>query len=81
MSRAAVPAVPSPCISVCRMDAASGWCLGCLRTLDEIAAWGHLDDTAKRVVWAQLRQRRTTDTGRALRALASQPPARPEPGT
>ena len=30
-------AVPSPCIAVCRMDAATGWCEGCLRTLDEIA--------------------------------------------
>ena len=26
--------VPSPCISVCRVDADSGWCDGCLRTLD-----------------------------------------------
>ena len=66
--------VQSPCISVCRMDAASGWCLGCLRTLDEIALWSTLDDPAKRLVWAQLRQRRSTDTGLALRAQASKPP-------
>ncbi len=46
--------VPSPCISVCRMDDASGWCLGCARTIDEIAAWGVLDDDEKRAVWAQL---------------------------
>ena len=32
--------VPSPCISVCRMDAVTGWCEGCFRTLDEIAGWG-----------------------------------------
>ena len=32
--------MPSPCISVCRMDAVSGLCEGCFRTLDEIAAWG-----------------------------------------
>lgn len=50
--------VPSPCINVCRMDAASGWCEGCLRTLDEIAAWGQLDDAAKRSVLLQLRERR-----------------------
>ena len=37
-------ASPSPCIDVCRMDARSGWCEGCLRTLDEIAAWSTLDD-------------------------------------
>jgi predicted Fe-S protein YdhL (DUF1289 family) len=50
--------VPSPCISVCRMDAASGLCQGCLRTLDEIAAWSRLDDEAKRAVWALLPARR-----------------------
>jgi uncharacterized protein len=31
--------VPSPCISVCQMDARTGLCLGCRRTLQEIADW------------------------------------------
>ena len=31
--------VPSPCISVCKMSPATGWCEGCARTLGEIAAW------------------------------------------
>ena len=43
--------VPSPCISVCRMDAATGFCAGCLRTIDEIAAWRTMDDAGKRAVW------------------------------
>ena len=42
-SLAATP-VPSPCITVCRMDARTGWCEGCLRTIDEIAAWSAMDD-------------------------------------
>ena len=50
--------VPSPCISVCVMDAASGVCLGCLRTLDEIAAWSVLDADAKRAVLVELPRRR-----------------------
>ena len=50
--------VPSPCISVCRMDARSGWCEGCLRTLDEIAAWSTMDDPGKRAVWDALPERR-----------------------
>ena len=50
--------VPSPCISVCRIDEASGLCIGCLRTLDEIAAWGALDDTARRRVWQAIVLRR-----------------------
>ena len=49
--------VPSPCISVCRMDAASGLCQGCFRTLDEIAAWGLAADADKRAIWAQLVER------------------------
>ena len=49
--------VPSPCVSVCRMDGASGLCEGCLRTLDEIAAWSTLDDPAKLDVWVRIGQR------------------------
>lgn len=49
--------VPSPCISVCRMDA-QGLCIGCARTLDEIAAWSTMSDVAKRAVWQQLALRR-----------------------
>jgi len=51
-------AVPSPCISVCRIDPATGWCAGCLRTIDEIAQWSALGDEAKRAVWLTLAQRR-----------------------
>lgn len=54
----AVAGVPSPCINVCRMDEASGLCLGCQRTLDEIALWSVFDDDDKRAVWAALAQRR-----------------------
>ena len=49
--------LPSPCISVCRMDVASGLCEGCMRTLDEIAGWGMLDNRAKREIWSKIEQR------------------------
>ncbi|MBW7056003.1 DUF1289 domain-containing protein [Paracoccus bogoriensis] len=29
----------SPCIRLCRIDETSGLCIGCLRSLDEIARW------------------------------------------
>jgi predicted Fe-S protein YdhL (DUF1289 family) len=35
----------SPCIGVCIMDPASGYCYGCARTIEEIAGW--LDFTAE----------------------------------
>lgn len=51
-------AVPSPCINVCRMNPGTGWCEGCLRTLDEIAAWSTMSDESKLAVWTQLEERR-----------------------
>lgn len=46
--------VPSPCVNVCQIDPNRGVCTGCLRTLDEIAAWSRLEEDAKRRVWAAL---------------------------
>lgn len=51
---------PSPCISVCRMDEGEGLCRGCLRTIDEIVAWGRLSEADKRRVWREIVQRATT---------------------
>ena len=51
------PGVPSPCISVCKMDAARGLCQGCFRTIDEIRAWSQSGDAAKLLVWAQVEAR------------------------
>ena len=50
----AAGAVPSPCISVCRVDAGTGLCEGCFRTLEEIAGWGMATDEEKRRVWEEL---------------------------
>ena len=52
------PTLLSPCIGVCALDAATGWCEGCLRTIDEIAAWGALDEGARREIWKRLPARR-----------------------
>ncbi len=46
--------VPSPCVSVCVMHPQTGWCEGCLRTLQEIGDWSRASDEAKRLVWQQL---------------------------
>lgn len=57
-ARAAAARVASPCVDVCRIDEASGWCAGCLRTIDEIAAWANQDDDGRRAVLARLPARR-----------------------
>ncbi len=49
--------VPSPCISVCCMNPASGLCQGCLRSLGEIAGWSRLGAAAKRSVWQAIAER------------------------
>ncbi len=50
--------VASPCVDVCRMNPETGFCDGCLRTIDEIAAWSSIDDDAKRDVLARGESRR-----------------------
>jgi len=52
------PAVASPCTSVCTIDQRTGLCAGCLRTLDEIAAWSRFSDDEKRAVLRELVSRR-----------------------
>lgn len=50
--------VASPCVNICRMHAATGWCEGCARSIAEIAAWSKLDDAGKRSVLDLLPARR-----------------------
>ena len=56
-ARACEVDLPSPCISICRMDAATGFCEGCLRTIDEIAGWRRMSDQDKRSVWRAIELR------------------------
>lgn len=62
--------VASPCVSLCRIDARSGWCEGCWRTLDEIAAWGSAKDAERLAILERLQARRE---GKPVRH-ESQPP-------
>jgi predicted Fe-S protein YdhL (DUF1289 family) len=50
--------LPSPCLSVCALDAETGYCKGCLRTAEEIASWPALDEPGRRAVLARLKERR-----------------------
>jgi predicted Fe-S protein YdhL (DUF1289 family) len=47
----------SPCIGVCKLDEATGLCLGCARTGSEIASWASLDEPGRDAVWQQLPER------------------------
>jgi len=49
--------VPSPCLSVCRMDVTRAVCEGCWRNIEEIAAWSRMADADKLVVWERIEAR------------------------
>ncbi|WP_083925601.1 DUF1289 domain-containing protein [Sphingomonas sp. Mn802worker] len=49
----------SPCILVCTMNRANGLCLGCFRTMAEIADWSRANDNEKRAILARVEVRRT----------------------
>ena len=51
------PPPVSPCVRICRIDAASGFCVGCQRTMAEIAGWRELDDAQRRTILASLPER------------------------
>ncbi|WP_147867651.1 DUF1289 domain-containing protein [Stieleria maiorica] len=47
----------SPCVDHCALDAAQT-CLGCFRTLDEIARWSVMSEEERRETNRRCRQRR-----------------------
>jgi len=59
MSAAGPPRpIRTPCVQVCAVDADSGLCLGCFRSLAEIAGWSKLTDEARALVMDELPSRR-----------------------
>ncbi len=50
--------IATPCIKVCVMDGESGLCLGCLRTLAEIAEWSALSAEVRAAILQALPDRR-----------------------
>lgn len=52
--------VVSPCTGLCKLDGATGWCLGCGRSGDEIATWGSSTATWRDRVWHQIPDRLNT---------------------
>ncbi len=53
----AAAAVESPCVKICVIDD-GGLCVGCARTLDEIAQWGSYSPDKRRAIMGMLKERR-----------------------
>lgn len=49
--------ISSPCTKVCAVSGRTGLCIGCGRTLAEIAAWGGLSEAERAAIMAELPQR------------------------
>jgi predicted Fe-S protein YdhL (DUF1289 family) len=56
--------IESPCIKVCVVDPASGFCIGCGRTREEIASWLDISAGERRRVMRDLPERISTLTDR-----------------
>ncbi|MCG8624766.1 MAG: DUF1289 domain-containing protein [Proteobacteria bacterium] len=74
--------LPSPCISVCALDPATGLCLGCYRNRQEIKAWRGMSVAEQKAMLPCLHARRAALgggtrqkrlTARALAKKAIQP--------
>jgi len=49
--------LPSPCISICKLNKSTGFCDGCFRTINEISQWPSMTDVERMSLLETLRQR------------------------
>ena len=49
--------IKTPCVKVCTLDARTGLCLGCGRTIDEIARWTTMGAAERARIMRELRTR------------------------
>ena len=56
----------SPCIDICQMDSESGLCVGCGRTIEEIANWSSFTNEKKKNILKELKSRNNDDFQRSF---------------
>jgi predicted Fe-S protein YdhL (DUF1289 family) len=61
----------TPCIAVCIIDPRTSLCLGCGRTLPEIARWHRIESAERLAIMAQLPARMTNAGLAPLSATAA----------
>jgi predicted Fe-S protein YdhL (DUF1289 family) len=62
----ATTSISTPCIKTCAISGQTGLCIGCGRTLAEIARWGALTEPERKAIMAELPARLAT-TGEQTR--------------
>lgn len=63
----------SPCNKICVVDPERRECIGCWRTLEEIASWTSMTDEEQCAVLALLEERRAASLRRAMISAATPP--------
>ncbi len=61
-------AISTPCVKICVVDPVSALCIGCGRTIDEIAGWGGMSEAQRLAVMAALDSRLVSMRARGARA-------------
>lgn len=56
--------IASPCVNICVIEPKSRLCTGCLRSIDEIGAWGGMTDADRAEVMDELPSRASKLTKR-----------------
>lgn len=58
--------IASPCVKICTLDAQAGLCLGCGRTLAEIAGWIRMSGDERAQIMAELPARLAAHPAQAV---------------
>jgi predicted Fe-S protein YdhL (DUF1289 family) len=56
--------ISTPCIKVCAVSGQTGLCIGCGRTLGEIASWGGISEEERQRIMAELPARMAAQPSR-----------------
>lgn len=62
--------IESPCVKICVIHPETRLCLGCHRSIDEIAAWSKMAPGERRRIMDELSSRKPAPTGRRGRRRA-----------
>jgi predicted Fe-S protein YdhL (DUF1289 family) len=56
-THASLAAIATPCVQICVLDPLSALCIGCGRSVAEIAAWGAMSESERTGIMGELGER------------------------